>query len=173
MNQEKMELDKKMDKALHFTAGNLLESGHNPKPVLLHSFRVAELLYKLNYPEEIVIAGILHDLIEDTDIEQNDIEKEFSNKVANIVDAVSFNPHIEDKLEQAKLLFENCIKYGNEALIVKCSDLIDNINYVQHADDDLKPKLLKKYHLFIDMSKEYIGKEKIYELLDNKIKELL
>ncbi len=105
MNLEKMELDKKMDKALHYTANNLLESGHNPKPVLLHSFRVAELLYQLDYSEDIVIAGILHDLIEDTDIEKSDLEKEFGNKIASIVEAVSFNPYIEDKLVQAKSLF--------------------------------------------------------------------
>ena len=40
MNQEKMELGKKMDVALHYVAKNLSETGHNTKPVLFHSFKV-------------------------------------------------------------------------------------------------------------------------------------
>jgi len=64
-----------MDVALHYTAKNLRETGHNPKPVLYHSFKVANKLYEYNYSESVVIASVLHDLIEDTDITYNEIEK--------------------------------------------------------------------------------------------------
>lgn len=166
-------LEKEMDDALHFVAKNLEESGHNPKPVLLHSFKVSMSLYSYGYDKDIIIASILHDLIEDTDVTKEEIEKVYGSKIADIVEAVSFNPHIEDKLLQAKSMFENCIEYGKEALLVKCADLLDNINFVHLGADDIKPKLLKKYKLFARMSKKYIGDEKIYKKLVSKIRKII
>ena len=164
-----IELEKKMDKALHYVAKNLSLSGHNSKPVLSHSFRVGLTLYSNNYEEDTIIAGILHDLIEDTDITKEDIEKEYNSKIASLVDAVSFNPHIEDKYLQAKEMFENCLKYGYDALIIKCADLLDNINYVPYADLNMQKILIKKYQLFLDMSKDLLKDEKIYHSLEQKV----
>ena len=171
MNQERMELGKKLDKALHYTAKNLYETGHNTKPVLFHSYKVSYLLYELGYSELIVIGDVLHDLIEDTDVSYKDIVNEFGEEVADVVQAVSFDPKVEDKLLQAKLMFENCREHGKEALLIKCSDLIDNIQYVQFVDDkEKKLKLLQKYDLFIDIAKDIIGNEKIFSILQDKIK---
>ena len=130
MTQEKMELGKKMDVALHYVAYNLRKTGHNTKPVLFHSFKVTYKLYQYGYGEEVVIAAILHDLLEDTSVKKEDIKIKFGESIANIVSAVSFDSNIKDKLEQARIMFQNCIDYGIEAVILKCADLIDNIDYV-------------------------------------------
>ena len=164
-----IKLEKKMDKALHYVAKNLSLNGHNSKPVLSHSFRVGITLYTNNYDEDVIIAGILHDLIEDTDISKEDIEKEYNNKIASLVAAVSFNSHIEDRYLQAKEMFENCLKYGYDALIIKCADLLDNINYVPYADLEMQKILIKKYQLFLDMSKDLLKDEKIYHSLEQKV----
>lgn len=67
-------------------------------------------------------------------------------------------------------MFLNYIKFGNEALIVKCADLLDNIKYVNLVDDvDVKNNLFKKYDMFLEMSKQYIGNEKIYSMLENEV----
>ena len=164
-----IELEKRMDKALHYVAKNLSLSGHNSKPVLSHSFRVGTTLYSNNYNEDIIIAGILHDLIEDTDITKEDIEKVYNSKIASLVEAVSFNPSIEDKYLQAKEMFNNCLKYGYDALIIKCVDLLDNINYVPYANEEMQKVLIKKYQLFLDMSKEILKDEKIYQELEKRV----
>ena len=158
-----------MDKALHYAAKNILETGHNSKPVLTHSFRVADLLYQLDYEEDIVIAAILHDLIEDTCVTYDDIKNHFNERVADIVLAVSFDPNIDDYIDQTKAMFTNCINYGIEAVIVKCSDLIQNIDFVVFVDDiEKRNTLLKKYEIFLDMTKDIISTTKIYEILKNK-----
>ena len=163
-------LESKMDKSLHFVAKNLSQSGHNSKPVLLHSFKVAMILYEFNYSEDIVIAGALHDLIEDTDASYEDICNTYGEKIAKIVEAVSFNPKIKDKVVQARMMYEKCLENGYEALIVKCADLLDNIKYVNLvADVDVKNNLFKKYDMFLEMSKQYIGNEKIYSMLENEV----
>ena len=163
-------LEKEMDMALHFVSRNLDESGHNSKPVLFHCFKVSTILYELGYSKDIVISGILHDLLEDTDISYEDICDSFGEKIAGCVLAVTFDSKITDKLEQARKMFLNCIKFGNEALIVKCADLLDNIKYVNLvADVDVKNNLFKKYDMFLEMSKQYIGNEKIYSMLENEV----
>ena len=161
------ELESKMNSALMYASRRLNEYTNNPKPVLFHSFKVAEILYKYNYEENIILSGILHDLIEDTNTTKEDLEKEFNKEIANIVESVSFNPNIEDKLLQAKDMFNKAINYGKSSLIVKCADLIDNIDYVYLSKNS--EELLKKYRLFLDMAKEYIGDEEIYKQLQDKV----
>ena len=113
---------------------------------------------------------LIHDLLEDTDISYEDICDSFGEKIAGCVLAVTFDSKITDKLEQARKMFLNCIKFGNEALIVKCADLLDNIKYVNLvADVDVKNNLFKKYDMFLEMSKQYIGNEKIYSMLENEV----
>ena len=91
-------------------------------------------------------------------------------KIAKIVEAVSFNPKIKDKVVQARMMYEKCLENGYEALIVKCADLLDNIKYVNLvADVDVKNNLFKKYDMFLEMSKQYIGNEKIYSMLENEV----
>lgn len=168
-----VDLEKEMDNVLHFAAKNLSETGHNTKPVLLHSFKVAMNLYLNGYSKKIVISSILHDLLEDTDLSYEELTEAYGKEIADIVEAVSFNPKIDDKLEQARQMFQNACNYGREALIVKASDLLDNINFVHLVDDEItREKLLKKYELFLSMSKEFIGNEIIYKQLNDKYSNL-
>lgn len=166
-------IEKKMDKALQYAAKCLAESGHNEKPVLLHSFKISMTLYKFGYSEAVIISGILHDIIEDTSVKYDEILEIYGKKIANIVDAVSFNPRIEDKLAQARIMFEKCCSIGFDATIVKCADLLDNINFVNLVKDKhTKEKVLEKYEMFLEMTETIIGKENIYQLLKNKLYEI-
>lgn len=172
MTQEKMELGKKMDIALHYTAYNLRKTGHNTKPVLFHSFKVAYKLYQYGYSEDVVIAAILHDLLEDTSVTKEDIKVKFGESIANIVSAISFDSNIKDKLEQARIMFQNCIDYGIEAVTIKCVDLIDNIDYVSFVKDkEERDVLLAKYKLFLLMSENLIGNTEVYKELETKVKD--
>lgn len=172
MTEEKMKLGKELDSALHYTAYNLRKTGHNTKPVLFHSFKVAYKLYQYGYSEEVVIAAALHDLLEDTSVTKEDIKIKFGESIANIVSVVSFDSNIKDKLEQARIMFQNCIDYGIEAVILKCADLIDNIDYVSFVKDKEKYDiLLAKYKLFLSMSEKLIGKTEIYKELETKVKD--
>lgn len=164
------DLEKEMDDALHFVAKHIEDSGNNTKPVLLHSFKMAYYLYLNNYSKDIIISAILHDLIEDTKVTGTIIEKEYGSNIKSIVEAVSFNLNIEDKEEQYISMFNECIKMGFEALIVKCVDLLDNINYVHLVKNkEFKKDLLKKYDTFLNMTKKYIGNEIVYKELKKRL----
>ena len=120
---------KDVEKAITFLVNQISQSGNNPKPVILHSIRVSLYLWDKEYPLQIVLSGMLHDLIEDSDTLVEDIKEIFGNEVSEIVEANSFNEEIQSRVGRYKSVFESCVSYGKDALIVKAADLLDNAPY--------------------------------------------
>ena len=58
-----------------FLASSFQQSGTNSKPVVLHSVRVGIHLYDLGCGVLVVVAGILHDVLEDTAVQRSDLER--------------------------------------------------------------------------------------------------
>ncbi|MEK6220678.1 MAG: bifunctional (p)ppGpp synthetase/guanosine-3',5'-bis(diphosphate) 3'-pyrophosphohydrolase, partial [Chloroflexota bacterium] len=50
---------------------------------------VAEILIKMSVPPVVVAAGLLHDTVEDTDVSLEDIQRDFGDEIANLVDGVT------------------------------------------------------------------------------------
>jgi (p)ppGpp synthase/HD superfamily hydrolase len=126
----------------------LKKSGHNPKPVLLHSIRVASLLWDNGIPQEYVIVGVLHDILEDTDITKSRLSEEFGEKIANMVELLTLT-----KKNDVKQSFADSLKDKNLAA-VRAADLIENSNYYCRADTDkLKEKLFDKFTYFAENAK--------------------
>ena len=59
------------------------------RPVILHSLEVAQILSTLTEDQEVITAGILHDIVESTDGTLGEIEKRFGKRVADLVDSDS------------------------------------------------------------------------------------
>jgi len=58
-------------------------------PYIVHPLDVASTLMKNYAPEHVVIAGLLHDVVEDEDYTLSDIRDEFGDEVATLVDGAS------------------------------------------------------------------------------------
>ena len=59
------------------------------QPYVIHVVSVAYILEKLNFDSDTICAALLHDVIEDCGVTVKEIEEQFGEVVANIVDAVS------------------------------------------------------------------------------------
>ncbi len=105
------------------------------KPTLFHCLRVGVYLYKNNYPENIVLAGLLHDVIEDTKIKKEELSKEFNYEIAELVEANSKDKTISDSDARIKELIQRCIAAGQDAAIVKAADVLDNYKYFAKIED--------------------------------------
>lgn len=158
--------EKLINKAMLFTAKHFNESCHNfGKPVYFHCIRVAMHLYRLGYDEKIIIGGVLHDLVEDTDCTLEEIEKEFGLEMSKLVEALSFNPNVEDKFEQSKQMIDASLNYGKDALIIKSIDMYENGKYFPLVTkQDVKEYLIKKYKYFVDVAEDIIKDEPAYQL---------
>ena len=58
-------------------------------PYILHPIEVSQILSTMSHDEELITAGILHDIVEDTDGTLAEIEKRFGERVAELVDSDS------------------------------------------------------------------------------------
>ncbi|MCS6913902.1 MAG: HD domain-containing protein [Myxococcales bacterium] len=58
-------------------------------PYIQHPVHVALLLVRHGFPDEVVIAGVLHDVVEDTDVQLSYIAARFGTEVARLVEGVT------------------------------------------------------------------------------------
>lgn len=160
-----------IEKAIAFLVENYQKSGQNSKPVILHSLRVGMYLLELGYDADIVIAGILHDLIEDSDVTFEDIKNTFSEKIAKWVKAVSFDPEIKDPVKQYKEMFKRTAAAGRGAIIVKAADLFTNSFYIKLVPELEKQKMLiRKIKYFLTLSQNF-SKESVFIKLQKRYQE--
>lgn len=74
---------------------------------IVHPVEVAIILARLGFDENVISAGLLHDVVEDCDYSLEDIKKEFNNSVAEMVDCVS-------AIDKTKFIFNKNDLYEDE-----------------------------------------------------------
>lgn len=164
-----LEEDEAIERAIQYLVHAFESSGNNPKPVILHSTRVGMNLYDRDYEKRIAISGLLHDLLEDTDVTPDEIRSKFGKDVSSIVEATSFDENIDDYLERHYDIYRRCFELGRPAVAVKAADILDNSDYYGLGDsEELQRNQIEKMGYFIDESEPYIGEEDIYRELKNK-----
>jgi (p)ppGpp synthase/HD superfamily hydrolase len=93
-------------------------------PFVTHPVEVACLLHEAGYPDEVVAAGVLHDVLEDTDTETADLAERFGPQVARLVASVSDDPSIEDDAERRAALRRQVEAAGEHAAAVFAADKV-------------------------------------------------
>jgi guanosine-3',5'-bis(diphosphate) 3'-pyrophosphohydrolase len=163
-----------IEKAILFLVNEYTKNGFNEKPVIFHSMRVACLLVENNAIAKTVVAALLHDLIEDSEVKLKLIESKFGSPVAKLVDAVSFKPDIKDKKCQYQEMFARTKKSGIEALMIKCADILDNSTYYNFGKNKFSEDIiLDKLKYFLTLSKSKLKNYKLFIELKQRQKLLL
>ena len=122
--------------------------------MIFHPFTVGMILQRAGAKTECVIAGILHDVVEDTKYTLEDIKEQFGTQIANIVDEVSENKSLPWK--ERKIETINKIKTASmDGKLVECADKISNLeslyNLYQEEGEEVwksfnKPKEEQKWY---------------------------
>ncbi len=94
-----------------------------------HSFRVGEILEKefLVTDPEIIAAGILHDVLEDTNVSPEELSQHFPVRVASLVQEISHdkNPEYDREAYRNHLLI-----ISEDAKLVKLADFLDSLRWM-------------------------------------------
>jgi (p)ppGpp synthase/HD superfamily hydrolase len=93
-------------------------------PFVTHPIEVALLLSQHDYPDEIVAAGLLHDVLEKSEVEPDELEARFGPRVAGLVAALTDDPTIADDAERRAALRLQVAEAGDEAAAVFAADKI-------------------------------------------------
>ena len=116
-------------------------------PFVTHPIEVGALLGEAGYPDEVVAAGVLHDVLEDTDTTAFELGQRFGSKVAALVQAVSEDPSISDEQERKRALRKQVALGPEDAVAVFAADKVSKARELRltlsggPAADDVAPKL--------------------------------
>jgi (p)ppGpp synthase/HD superfamily hydrolase len=93
-------------------------------PYVTHPVEVACLLHEAGYSDAVVAAGVLHDVLEDTDAVRADLEDRFGPYVAELVAALSADPRIADDAERKAALRRQVREAGECAAAIFAADKV-------------------------------------------------
>jgi guanosine-3',5'-bis(diphosphate) 3'-pyrophosphohydrolase len=114
-------------------AGQMRKSGD---PYLIHPLRVARTLAGLGLDTPSVIAGILHDTVEDSELTVFDLTERFGREVAMLVDGVTKLgkvPYLSTRENQAESFRKMLVAMSRDirVLLVKLCDRLDNMRTLE------------------------------------------
>jgi len=109
-------------------------------PYITHPVSVAYILASLNMDMNVLVAGLLHDVVEDTGITLVDIEKDFGAEVAQLVDGVTKLNRLEYHSKEERQV-ENLRKMllamarDIRVIIIKLADRLHNMRTLQYQQE--------------------------------------
>ncbi len=96
-------------------------------PYIIHPLGVAHILIDYGSPQDLVVAAILHDTVEDTSVTIGEIRERFGQRIAEIVEGAS-EPDKNDSWENRKLHTIEYLKTApGDVALVACADKLDNL----------------------------------------------
>lgn len=122
--------------------GQLRKSG---EPYFNHVFATAKNLAELGMKAKTIAAGILHDVIEDTSVTEEELEKEFGSEIVSLVNGVTKlgtvrYKGIERKVENLRKFFVSMAE-DLRVLTIKLADRLHNIETLKHVRPDKQKRI--------------------------------
>jgi (p)ppGpp synthase/HD superfamily hydrolase len=100
---------------------------------VVHPLEVASLLDRAGYPDHVVAAAVLHDVLENTGEDVADLAERFGREVADLVAAVSDDPSIADEEARKRELRERVGRLGGYAAAVYAADKVSKVREIRTA----------------------------------------
>ncbi len=140
----------KIEKAYFFAKsahrGQKRQSGED---YIIHPLSVAEILVDLGMDADTVIAALLHDVIEDTEVTADNVVEEFGNEVFLLVQGVTklskfnFKSREEAQAENLRRMF---LAMSNDirVIIIKLADRLNNMRTLAFKDADSQKRIAQE-----------------------------
>lgn len=155
--------------------------GQNRKsgePFVMHPYNVALILSELEMDDEAIVAGLLHDTVEDTSCTINDIKEEFGENVALLVEGVTklgkipYSTKQEQQVENLRKMFLAMAR-DIRVIIIKLADRLHNMRTLKSMPEEKqRAKAHETMEVFAPLANR-LGMQKVkWELEDLSLKYL-
>ncbi len=114
------------------------------EPYITHSLGVARILSQLKIDERTLAAAVLHDVLEDTPLTYQDLERQFGGEIAHLVEGVSkisglqfSSPTMSRQEKQAQNLRKLLVATAEDirVILIKLADRLHNIRTIEHLPE--------------------------------------
>lgn len=176
-------------------AYNVANNAHNGQvrksgePYIIHPLCVAIILAELELDKETIVAGLLHDVVEDTIMTTDEIASEFSEEVALLVDGVTKLGQLSYSMDKVEVQAENLRKMflamakDIRVILIKLADRLHNMRTLKYMKPEKqKEKARETMDIYApiaqrlgiskikieldDLSLKYLEPEVYYDLVD-------
>ena len=117
-------------------------------PYEKHLLDVVDVLKRFGFAGDFILAGYLHDTIEDGNLTYNKLKKAFGLNVAEMVLAVTDPSDVRSRKEKKSRVYEKINAYPN-ALIIKLADRIANVEHGIRMGND------EKFEMYLEGQEEF------------------
>ncbi len=142
-------------------------------PYFSHPLEVAGILTDLKLDDNSIITALLHDVVEDTDITLEEIDRVFGKEIGRLVDGVTKLTRLELQSEQTHHAenFRKLVLAMSEdirVLLVKLADRLHNMRTLQHiASEDKRRRIARETMDIYAPLAERIGMQRFKDELEN------
>ena len=119
------------------------------EPYITHPVAVASLLADMRLDHETLMAALLHDVIEDTEIKEEELAEMFGSTVASLVEGVSkldklqFNSKEEAQAENYRKMIM-AMTQDIRVILIKLADRTHNMRTIQHLRPDKRRRIARE-----------------------------
>ena len=125
------------------------------EPYIIHPLYVAIILADLEMDKETIAAGLLHDVVEDTVMTEDEIREQFGDEVALLVDGVTKLQKLQfmrdgDKLDRLEMQAENLRKMflamakDIRVILIKLADRLHNMRTLQYQKPESQQRIARE-----------------------------
>lgn len=145
---------------------------YSGEPYIMHPVAVARILFNLGMDHESIIAAILHDTVEDTNVSLEDLSHEFGDEIAQLVNGVTKLgkvPLATYKEQQAENVRKMLIAMSQDirVIIIKLADRLHNMRTLEYMrEQKQKEKSLETLEIYAPIAHR-LGISSIKEELED------
>ncbi len=144
------------------------------EPYIIHPLSVATILAELEMDKETIAAGLLHDVVEDTAVTEEELAREFGPDVAHLVDGVTKLNKLQyhgDKMEfQADNLRKMFLAMAKDirVIIIKLADRLHNMRTLRYQSPEKQQEIARETLDIYSPIAQRLGISKIKVELDDQ-----
>ena len=158
---------RRVDSKLIMKAYNYAYSYHGDQcrksgePYIIHPLNVAYILADIGLDDSTICAALLHDVVEDTEVTQEDITREFGKEISDMVAGVTklsniqFSSVEEQQVEDYRKMF---LAMGKDirVIIIKLADRLHNMRTLEYKSEFKQKKIQLKLLDYIKQEPSYV-----------------